>query len=275
MYKMPKFLLLILTVGLVFFQSCISNSRYNLLLDKNNAKKYNYKAKYADSSVYSFKKFTQPEYRFQPGDLCLIIIKTDKIVDNTDQLLSNNQLGSNNQALRTPATIGYYIDSLGFVNLPILGKVKIGGLTFREAETTIEKDLAQYYHTNDIFVSARLNSLYFTITGEVTQSGQFEMVSTQLNVFEAIAMAGGLKPYANRANIRIIKSYNNEPKVFSLDLTDVNILNNPNFYLSPKDIIYVEALPSRQIGVGSPEALTAVSSLMNVLFPIITILKFF
>lgn len=257
--------------------SCISNARFNYLLDTEKARKQNFVAPKADTSHVLLQIPSFIEFRINTGDWLMINIKSDKYSLNLDKDFSINpsrQMGGNQMMGGGAYFLSYMVDSLGNVNLPIIGSIKVKGLTTNAAELVIEQEVRKYYKTSDIFVQVKNAQLYYSIIGEVTVQGFYQMQANNLSVIEAIAQAGGLNPVANRGNIRLIRMYNGTPKMYSINLNDISSVTRTEFFIQPKDIIIVDALPIRQTGLINP-SLKEGASLFLYLTSLLTVFKIF
>ena len=90
----------------------------------------------------------------------------------------------------------------------------------------------------------KLNIVNFEISilGEVNAPGTFAIVNPKLNILYALSLAGDITQFGNRRNIKIIRNDNEINRVFYVNLTDQEVLNNADFMLQPHDIIYVAPL---------------------------------
>ena len=245
--------MLLFVLGL---SSCLPNSRYNYLIEPSKAKKQNTHLAKADSTVYEFKIPALSEYRIKAGDWLIINIKSDQYSLNIDKEFStgNNtrQMGGNQLQGTGAYFFSYLVDSLGGVNLPLVGSVNVRGNTLFQAEQLIGQEVRKFYKTSDIYVQVKNAQLYFSIIGEVSMQGFYQMQANSLSLLEAIALAGGLTPVANRSYVRLVRMYDGQPKMYSINVNDLRSLSRPEFYIQPKDIIIIDALPVRQIGLLNP-----------------------
>ncbi len=82
--------------------------------------------------------------------------------------------------------------------------------------------------------------------GEVRRPGEYRVYQDELNVFEAMSMAGDLTDFANRNEVKLVRQTKQGSEIIDIDLTDQNFLTSDYFYLMPNDIIYVEPLKGKQ-----------------------------
>lgn len=131
----------------------------------------------------------------------------------------------------------YEVAADGKIGLPILGQVKISGLSSNEAARYIET----LYQTElrDPLITVKIISLKVTLLGEVRQQGVYPLQKEQTSLLEVIAAAGGLTDKGNSRNIRIIRNDPREPAVILFDLRSISTLSDPRILLRNNDVIYV------------------------------------
>ncbi|GAB4016636.1 hypothetical protein GCM10028808_45700 [Spirosoma migulaei] len=145
--------------------------------------------------------------------------------------------GNNSQPL------GYLIDSSGYTNLPLAGKVKLAGLTNTEAEQLVKDKLDKYL--KEVTVSIRNLNRRFTVFGEVGRPGVYNLLNDRTTLPQIISSVGDLTTYGRRDNVMIIRTINEKREIVKVDLTKRDILNSPYYYIRQDDIIYVEPRPGR------------------------------
>jgi polysaccharide biosynthesis/export protein len=95
-------------------------------------------------------------------------------------------------------------------------------------------------------VIVKLVNFYVTMLGEVQRPGEYKIYQDELNIFEAISMAGDLTDFANRSQIKLIRQTKQGSEVIDIDLTQRQILASDHYFLMPNDILYVEPLKGKQ-----------------------------
>lgn len=134
----------------------------------------------------------------------------------------------------------YLVDNSGMVNLPVIGLVKIGGLTLREAEEVVKQKIDQYVSDKSLTVTMNLNNFRYSVIGEVHRPGQFTAENGKVNIFEALANAGDLTMYGKRDQLRILREdADGNKQIVTLDLRDPDIISSPYYYLKQGDVLYV------------------------------------
>lgn len=141
-------------------------------------------------------------------------------------------------AISAPAS-GYLVDKGGDVNIPILGKIHLLGLSTTQARDVIKEAALKYY--KDPIVIVRFANFKISVTGEVARPGVYVMPNEKVSIMDAIALAGDLTIYGKRENILLIRENLDGTKTpYRVDLRKSDIMSNPYYYLRQNDVIYVE-----------------------------------
>ncbi len=162
---------------------------------------------------------------------------------------------------------GYSVDDSGYLELPVLGKIPLVGLTVLQAQNRVQKEVDRYF--TEAFVKISLGGIRFSVMGEVLRPGKYAVMQNRLSLLEAVATAGDLKPDANRRRVQLIRQYPGGSRVVVLDLTDQDLLKSPYYFVRPNDVVYVAPLRVRELGTGlnaqqsMGTVLTAISLLVN------------
>jgi polysaccharide export outer membrane protein len=133
---------------------------------------------------------------------------------------------------------GILVDKEGKISLPIIGSVKVGGLTSFEAKALIKKEAVKYYKDPD--VQLRFANFSITVLGEVVHPATFTMPNEKVDVLDALGMAGDLTIYGRRDNVLVIREANGKKQVTRLNLNNSEMFKSPYFYLRQNDVVYVE-----------------------------------
>lgn len=173
----------------------------------------------------------------------------------------------------------YLVDNEGMINFPVIGELKLGGLTKTEAEKLIAGKIALYLtESQNPVVTVRMSSFSISVLGEVNQPGTFTIAREKINVLEALSRAGDLTIYGLRNNVTLIREDSEGVKTYhTLDLNDANIVNSPYYYLQQNDILYVEPnkIKAQNSTIGSMTSLwlSATGILVSVATLLISIFK--
>ena len=145
----------------------------------------------------------------------------------------------NSQGTSQSAQQTYLVDNEGNINFPVLGTLKVGGLTKKEVEQMIVEKLRPYIKETPI-VTARMVNYKISVLGEVASPGTFTIGNEKVNLLEALAMAGDMTIYGIRDNVKLIReSAGGKQQIITLDLNKVETLISPYYWLQQNDIIYV------------------------------------
>lgn len=220
----------------------------------------------------------QPPYRLQINDVLSIQIKAPY----DPELVSMFNVGTSNNVntLNQEGGLyfsGYTIDQHGDIRVPPkLGKIKALGLTLEELRELIEKRLlTEYFKPNaDLFVTVRLGGLRYVMAGEVSGKGEQTIYRDQVSIVEAIANSGGVPITGDLTNVRIVRQYPDGVKVHHLDLTQLDVIYSPYYYIQPNDMIVVDPLPQKSLGTGTT-GLASFTTIISVLTTLVTTVLLF
>lgn len=143
----------------------------------------------------------------------------------------------------------YLVNSDGTIDFPIIGKIKVGGLTKTEVATAIQDEIYPKYVKEKPMVDIRLMNFRVTVTGAVRNPGIYQSKNERMTFLEAIAMAGDLDIKGDRENILLYRTNSDGTReVHRLNIHDKNFLTSPYFTLQQNDFIYVEPNSSMKQG---------------------------
>lgn len=133
---------------------------------------------------------------------------------------------------------GYLVDANGFIDYPVLGKVKVSGLSLRQVKELIAKRLEDFI--KEPVVEVRIINYKITVLGEVGSPGSIIASNHKLSVIDALALAGDLPITGRKDNVLIIRETEGRREYARLNLNSRNVFSSPYFYLKQNDVIYVE-----------------------------------
>ena len=139
------------------------------------------------------------------------------------------------------ALIGYLVDENGDIEFPFVGKINVGSLTLEQAGNKIEQALGEYVANTTILVKFIDNQV--SILGEVQQQGVYAFSQDKLNIYEALALGGGLTRYGT-GKYNFIRQEGERIMHHKLNLSDSKIASKDYYYILPNDVIVVEPLSS-------------------------------
>ena len=136
--------------------------------------------------------------------------------------------------------IDYLIDIEGNIDYPVLGKIKLLGLTVEEAKALFKKKFAEGQLLKDPVIIFRVLNFRVTVAGEVNRPGVYPVSGERISILEALGMAGDLTIKGRRDNILIVRDFNGAKTYTRIDLTNKEVFNSPVYYLTQNDYVYVE-----------------------------------
>ncbi|KAA2217453.1 polysaccharide export protein [Maribacter flavus] len=137
-----------------------------------------------------------------------------------------------------PTQLDYIVDKKGEIDFPVLGNVKILGLTPAETKDLLKEKLKPYL--KDPIINIRLVNFEVTVLGQVNRPGTYQVNGEQITVLEAIGLANDLNIKGKRDNVLVIRDFNGTKVYTRIDLTTKEALNSPVYYLTQNDVVYVE-----------------------------------
>lgn len=207
--------ILILILGILIFSSCASKKDILYFSDVNlNAQ---------DKTFFS-------EGKIQTNDILSVVVSSSS--PELASFYNTNQLGSS-------SVNGYLVTIEGSINLPILGKINVKGLTLLELEKLIIQKLIDGNQLLNPTVSVRLINAKFTILGEIKSPGTYAFNEQSISLLQALGYAGDLTINGKRQDVLIIREENNKRTYTTIDLTSKKWFDSPNYYIKPNDVIYV------------------------------------
>jgi len=222
----------------MMFASCVPQKKMLYLKDAEMAAANISKEYVNDRSV---------NYKLQPGDNLYI-----RVLNTVDERTATSLSGDNSTTrvqLSSDASIylqSYTLDEEGCIEMPLTGKIELKNLTIDEARTKLQTELGKYVNQTTIIV--KLSNFNLTVLGEVTRPGMYKVYQSQINLFEAVSMAGNMTNFAKNSEVRIIRQTDHGSEIVTVDMGQADILESPYYYLKPNDIIYVEPLKIKQWG---------------------------
>ena len=223
--------------------------------------KYHYMFKIEDEKdmAYLTSEITAVEknYVIQPNDYLDLRVYTNKgefIIDPNYELQNNL-----NQSRRTEEKPVFLVQEDSTITFPMIGTVKITGMTLREAEAYLSKKYNEYY--KDAFVKLKYLNKRVIVLG--APGGQvIPLENEEMSVLEVIALAGGIDEEGKAFNVRLIRGDLHDPQVFLIDLSTIDGMVKSQTEVQPGDIVYIE--PNRKIVTeGARDFMTVFSILIS------------
>lgn len=178
-----------------------------------------------------------------PGDkLTIIVHSRDKQVAEAFNLMDGTGEGAGNHSV-------YTVDDRGYIDMPVLGPMKVEGLTRQELEAEIKYKLLESHLIKEPVVTVDFTNLGYYVLGEVGGNGRHEIKRDNVTLLEAIAEAGDIGIQGRRDNILVLRTENGKQTPYRVSLLDTkDLYSSPVYYVKQNDIIYVEPNAVRTSG---------------------------
>ncbi|RTY92288.1 polysaccharide biosynthesis/export family protein [Flavobacterium sp. GT3R68] len=213
-----KIIILFLLIGTLF--SC--TSKKNLIYLQSDGQQI-------AASVANFEPVLQSD------DVVMIVVSAE----NPEIAAPYNMIQSNSGTLGGQDQLqSYLIDKEGNVDFPMLGKIKLAGLTRLNAIQKMKTLLEN--HIKEPIVNLRILNFKISVLGEVGRPGIYPIQSERITFLEALSLSGDLSIYGKRKNIMIIREKDGVKTIDKVDITKSDFINSPYYYLAQNDVIYVE-----------------------------------
>lgn len=200
---------------------------------------------FQDEPVEEGLSVNEPEQLvYKPDDILTINVSAldpETVIAFTLPVVSNNTGGIGAQGAIQQQS--YLVDYNGNIEFPVLGTIKIAGLNRTQLTKMLTERIKEY--ANDPIVNVRLVNFTITIIGEVTSPGTFTIQDERITLLEALGMARDLTIFGKRKNVLLIREVDGKKKFAKIDLTSINTISSPLYYLQQNDVIYVEPNKAR------------------------------
>ncbi len=174
--------------------------------------------------------------KFKVNDIVSIYVST---FDSEASKPFNLVKSTGNSTGGSAQFLDYLVDVEGNIDFPVLGKVKLLGLTVEEAKELIKQKLSEGY-LKDPIVNIRILNFRISVLGEVRSPGSYPISGERVTIMEALALAGDLTIKGRRDNILIVRDFDGAKTYTRINLTNKEVFNSPVYYLTQNDVVYVE-----------------------------------
>ncbi|MGV0920786.1 MULTISPECIES: polysaccharide biosynthesis/export family protein [unclassified Empedobacter] len=192
---------------------------------------------YFQGDQQSTTKYEEYIPKIQSSDMLAISVSAADI-KATEPFNQQSVYQVNSGMQNNPYAKVYTVDENGYINYPLIGNVKVGGLTRTEAENELKSKISKYIVNPGVNIN--FTNFRISVLGEVAKPGNFTIPSERVSILDALGMAGDLTINGVRSNIMVIREQNGQKQTYNVDLTSKEILNSPVYYLAQNDVIYVE-----------------------------------
>lgn len=134
--------------------------------------------------------------------------------------------------------VSYLIDRNGEIDFPVIGQLKIAGLSPSETKALLRERLKDYL--KDPIINIRILNFSVTILGAVNRPGTYPINGEQITIMEALGYAGDITIKGRRDNIMVVRDFNGTKVYHRINLNSKEALKSPVYYLTQNDVVYVE-----------------------------------
>ncbi|MBC7640972.1 MAG: polysaccharide biosynthesis/export family protein [Flavobacterium sp.] len=206
--------------------------------------------------------------KLEPDDKLSIIVSAQNpeltAPFNMPEIQTNYTDGKTQQNIKT-----FLIDNAGYINYPIVGKIKLAGLTKAEAIDLIVEKISEYFKSPPT-VNLEIMNFKVSILGEVKNPMTIDITSDRFTILEALTKAGDLTIYGKRENVLLIREVNGIKTFNRINLTNTDFINSPFYYLMQNDVIFVEpnktAINNSAVGANISLIISTVSIFTTLIF---------
>jgi polysaccharide export outer membrane protein len=218
-------------------------------------------------------KINSYEIRIQPDDLLMIIVSAEDpeiaLPFNLRSIAVQNP-GSLDAAMGQQSMQLYLVDAAGSIEFPVLGKLKVGGLSRSEVLQMVQQKIGVYI--KNPIINLRVMNFKVSVQGEVSSPGTYTVDSERVTLVEAISKAGDLTIYGKRDNILIIREIDGVKSYNRVDITKADFINSPFYYLAQNDVVYVEPNKTKINGAAIGPNTGVIISITSILITLITLI---
>lgn len=241
-----------------------------LLLDSCVSKKQVYYLQ--DIDAIDISKVTSNQKFLQENDILKIVVSSLEAKASIPYNKNSIQ-GSGLNSLQLMQLDGYLVSNKKTINFPVLGVISVAGKTANSLENYLIERLETEGHLINPNVTVRLLNSKVTFLGEVNRPGTYTITEKNINLFQALGLAGDLTIDGNREDIVMIREIDGKRVTTKLDLTKASLLNSPYQNILPNDIIIVNPNSKKIKSAGIVGNLTNVLSIASILLSTIILIR--
>ncbi|MFC4220498.1 polysaccharide biosynthesis/export family protein [Flagellimonas marina] len=197
--------------------------------------------------------------KFKVDDLVSIHVS---VLDPEASAPFNLYRGAQEGGMR-PEQVDYLVDKNGEIDFPVIGKIKIAGLSPAETQKLLEKRLADYL-VNPI-INIRIKNFSVTVLGAVNRPGTYPINGEQITIMEALGFAGDINIKGRRDNVMVIRDFDGTKVYNRINLNSKEALKSPVYYLTQNDVVYVEPNKSGKTASSLDQRASIAVSIISVL----------
>ncbi len=183
-----------------------------------------------------------PDQVVMPGDLLdITVMATDRAAVQPFNRRVVDYTRAVGTALNSDELNFYLVDNNGYIDMPVLGRIYVQGMTKSQLEDYVRGQIHPKYIHEVPAVTVRFENFRISVLGDVKSPDTYVIPNERVNILEAIALAGDLNITGRRDNVLLVRTNADGTRTtVRLDLKDKDLIISPYFYLQQNDVIYVE-----------------------------------
>lgn len=181
---------------------------------------------------------TDAEFKIQPNTTLSIQVYTN----DGALLLEYSTGGGEGRRFMGSTSLTYVVDSDGYVDLPVIGKQYLSGMTIREAQDFLSQLYEKRYNGTFVIVKAESRRV-IVFNGNNSRAEVVKLNYNGISIIEAISMAGGISQYGMASKVKIMRKKDDKYEVYQIDLSKIEGIKYANTAVESGDIIYVQPIP--------------------------------
>ncbi|MGN0282072.1 MAG: polysaccharide biosynthesis/export family protein [Prevotella sp.] len=195
----------------------------------------------------------EQKFRLRPEDKINIIVNSsnpmlEQQFTLTARTNSNNMLGADVVPENTAGgnsgnggmLLAYTVDEQGTIDFPVLGKIRVAGMTRGEVASYIKGRLVERELVSEPIVTVEYVNLSVNVLGEVSKPGNVPITKDHFTIVDALSRSGDLTINGNRRAVMVNRNADGVNEVYLIDLTNMQqTMLSPAYYLQQNDLVYV------------------------------------
>jgi polysaccharide export outer membrane protein len=216
-----------------------------------------------------------PDYKVEYKDILYISVKTFTSEGKlTDVYQAGGQANQSSQVMEeSQYLIGYNVDIEGNILLPVIGKIRVGGMTLPVIRDIVQQRVDSVF--NHAYAEVKLLSFRYTVLGEARNPGSFVNYNDYLTIFDALGKAGGVGDFGRRDRVLVVRSTKDETHTYRLNLQDKNLLSSEAFFLQPNDVVIIEATKQKVFNQNIPTISFILTTFLGTLSTTLLLINYF
>ncbi len=134
--------------------------------------------------------------------------------------------------------VSYKVRSDSTVKVPIIGKIKVVGLSMDSLEYLFESILSKQFQSP--FVTAQISNRRIYVFSGISNASVFQLNNQNTTLFEVLANSGGIPGGGNASRIKIIRGDLKNPNIYLVNLSSIEGMKDANLIMQAGDVVYIE-----------------------------------